>query len=82
MAAGDVTFPGDPVPDSDSADLIAHLVYDPDEFMPDYYGRFYRLLGPRVPIENVQVSPADRRFLDFDSNVIHSANGFGNILFP
>ena len=57
---------------------VAGLFDDADEFVPDHHGDGDRLLGPGVPVINVNVGAADRTFLDADENVVRSDLGNGN----
>ena len=58
------------------ADFFDHA----DELMPDRHRHRNRFLGPRVPVVNVNVGPADRASLDADEHVVVPDFGDRNFL--
>ena len=62
MSAGDVTFADNQVARRESLHVIAHQIDDADKFVTDRHRDRDRFLRPRVPIVNVDVGAADRRF--------------------
>ena len=56
------------------------LIHYADKFMPDDQRHRDRLLRPRVPIINVHVRAADRRFLHADADLVRPDLGHRHFL--
>ena len=80
MSTDDVAFGRDQFAFLEIAHGGADFVDHADKFMPDHHRHRDRLLGPRVPVINVNVGPADRSFLDADENVVRPDLGHRNFL--
>ena len=79
VAAHDVAFAGNALPDFEMVDVFADFFDVPDVFVPDDHRHGNRLLRPLVPLVDVDVRAADGGFLDANQNVVRPAFGFGNV---
>ena len=68
--ADDVALAVDQVALLEALDGGAHLLDDADELVADHHGRLDRLLGPVVPVVDVDVGAADGGLLDPDQDVV------------
>jgi hypothetical protein len=71
-AADDVALAVDQVADPEALHVGADGVDGADELVADDHGRTNRLLGPRVPVVDVDVRPADGGLLHLDADIIGS----------
>src|SRR4051794_2398482 len=70
MSANDVSFGRDQLAFLEVANGGADFIDHADELVPDRHRHGNRLLGPCVPVVDVNVRPADGSFLDADQDVI------------
>jgi hypothetical protein len=81
-AAGDVAFGGHTVADTEPFDFAAAFDNLAAELVPGSQGDRDGVLCPVVPLENMNVSPTDRRLVDLDQNVVVADLGCLDILHP
>src|SRR5689334_5633785 len=82
MAARDVTFTDHQVARPEPFYLIADRIDNSDELVADRHRHRYRFLSPRVPIVNVDISAADRRFHNANPDIIAAHFGHRDFLQP
>jgi len=79
VAANDVSFAGNALPDLEVANVFADFFDVPDVFVPDDHRHGNGLLRPLVPLVNMHVGSANGGFFDANQNIVRTANGFGNV---
>src|SRR4030095_11430292 len=62
MSTRYVSFPHHEIALGKSFYMIAHVVDNADKLMANSHRNGYRFLRPLVPVVNVNIGPADRRF--------------------
>ena len=82
MAAGDVSFGRDPVTDTIALDLASHLNDNPCKLMPDDHGGGHCLLGPRIPVVDMNIRPADGGSFHLDQEVVGPRPGNLGLFHP
>src|SRR5882672_11402047 len=82
MAAGDVSFYGDALPLCEPAHLGADLGHRALEFVADDQRHLDGLLRPGVPVDDVQVGPADRRVMDAHQQVVRADRRLRDLFHP
>src|SRR5262245_45563635 len=70
MDAHGVTLTRNPIPRRETIHSIAHTLENADVFVADYQWYRDRLLRPRIPVVNVDISAADRSLLAADKRII------------
>ena len=78
----DVALAGDHIADLQVGDVVAEGGHGPHELVPDGHGDRDDLLGPRVPVPNVDVGAADRRLVDLDQDVVDPDAGDRDLIQP
>ena len=78
-AADDVALAVDQVALLEALDGGAHLLDHPDELVADDHRRLDGLLGPVVPVVDVDVGAADRGLLDPDQDVVRARHRHGDL---
>src|SRR5580693_4301013 len=81
-SADDMAFAGDEVADLEVGDVGADGRKFADELMADDHGNGYGLLGPLVPLINMDIGAADSGAADADEDVVDAVFGLGNVLEP
>jgi len=81
-AAHHVSFAGNQIPRMEVVDVGANLDDLSHELMTDGHGYRNRLLGPFVPIEDVNVRSADTRTENTDKHVVDADGWLGDVLEP
>jgi hypothetical protein len=79
-AAYDVPFTGDDLAGVEIFDVRTHFDDLADELVADDHRHGNRFLGPRVPVIDVKIGPADSGLFDPDQYVIDTDRGKGDIL--
>ena len=79
-AAYDVSFAGDDFAREEVLNIRTHFDDFADEFMADHHRYGNRLLGPCIPVVDVQIGAADPCLFDPDQHVIDTDCGKRNIL--
>ena len=74
-AADDVALAADDVAGREVADVAADLEHLADELVADDERRLDRLLGPRIPVGDVEVGAADAGLVDADPDVVDADIG-------
>ena len=82
MSARDVALAGNSLADLQSDDIGAHLFDLTHELVPDHHRHGNGRLGPRVPVEDVQIGTADRGLAHPDQHVAVTRDRLGHILEP
>jgi hypothetical protein len=70
VAAGDMPLARDPLADLEAPNLAAEARDLAGELVADGHGHRDRLLGPTVPVVDVNVGAADRGLADLDQHVV------------
>jgi|ERR1051326_5345533 hypothetical protein len=81
-AADNVALAGNQFTWMEIVDVRSGLYNLPDEFVPDRHRNPDGLLGPLVPIENVDICPANSRPENTDQNVIDTDSRLRDVLKP
>jgi hypothetical protein len=63
-------------------DVGADFCNSTDKLMPDMHGDRNRFPGPGIPIIDVHVRTANRRFVNLDQDIVDSYFGYRDILQP
>ena len=80
--ADQMPFPGDQISWFEAGDIVPNLSYSADKLVADDHGDFDSLLGPAIPIVDMDVGAADGGFNYFDEDIIHAGLWNGNFLEP
>jgi hypothetical protein len=81
-AADDVPFAGDDLADVEVVDVRAYFDDPANELVADDHRDGDGLLGPGVPVVDVDVGAADAGAEDFDHHVVNAGLGDGNFVEP
>ena len=82
MTAGNMTLSGNTVPDLVVLDAAAHLYNLTDILVTDGHRGLDCVLGPLIPVVNVEVSTANGYFPNLDKNVIYTDFRHRDIFHP
>ena len=77
-----MTVGGDPVADLETAHFGTHLHDAAHKLVPDGHGHRNGLLGPGVPVINMNVGAADGGLADLDQNIVMADLGYRNLFHP
>ena len=79
LAAHDVAFAVDQIARLEALDIAADLDNLADELVADHHRRFDGLLGPGVPVEDMDIGAANCGPLDFDEHVVDARSRHGHL---
>src|SRR5262249_57762126 len=82
VSTGDVSLAHDEIALCETFDVITHGIDNAYKFVTNYQRHWNRFLRPCVPVVNVHVGPADRRFKYADEHVVAANCWNGNVLEP
>ncbi len=82
VSTGDVSLAYHEITRCEAFNVIAHRIDNSHKFVTNYHRHGNRLLRPCVPVVNVHVGPADRRFTYADEHVVPANFWNGNVLEP
>ena len=82
VTAGDMPFTGDPIADGEAAHLLTDSDHFPNIFVADHHGYRNGLLGPLVPVVDMDIGAADGGFADLDQQVVVAELGGRHIRHP
>src|SRR5437879_10914301 len=80
VSTGDVSLAYHEITSSEAFNVIAHRIDNAHKFVTNYHRHGNRLLRPCVPVVNVHVGPADRRFTYADEHVVPENFWTGKVL--
>ena len=82
MSAGDVTLADDQIAAGETFYVIADAIDNADKLVADRHRHRNRFLRPGIPVVDVHVGPADRRFQDANQHVVAADFWNRNFLQP
>src|SRR5215470_10554063 len=82
MSTSDVALAYHEIALCKSLHMIAHIIDNADKLMADCHRHRNRFLRPRVPVVNVNICSADRRFQHTNEHVVAPDFRNGNFLEP
>jgi hypothetical protein len=81
-ATDNVPFAADDVTNMKVMDIVADLDDPADELVADGHWHGNRLLGPRVPLVDMDIGAADAGLEDLDLAIVDPNRGLGNLFEP